>query len=329
MRAEIEKYKSFNAFEEVVDEGQDSLPIRWVVTKHELDGKNQPLKARLCIRGDLEKNKGSVRSDSPTVGKETLKLALNIAANEGFSIKSGDIKSAYLQGLDLQRQMYVKPPPEAVVPGKLWHLKKGAYGITDGGRLFNLRLVQELKKLGMHQVHAYGTLFCFVKEGKLHGLVVSHVDDLLLIGDSAFEKDIEKKLHHTFMFSKIAEKSFKYCGCQITVQEGGDIILDQNSYVDKLEVIENKTGDKNRPLTAMEVKELRGKIGEILWISLMTRPDLAFDINRIASEVPDATVKTIKDINRIIKLRHVAVLRKVHVCTCIHCAKRKKTKVTS
>ena len=33
----------------------------------------------------------------------------------------------------------------------------------------------------------------------------------------------------------------------------------------------------------------------------MTRPDLAFEVNRIASEVPVATVKTIKEMNKIIK----------------------------
>ena len=87
MRKEIEKYKSFNAFEEVDDMGQDNVPIRWVVTKHAIDGKNQPLKARLCIRGDLEKDKEFLRSDSPTAGKDTLKLALSIAANEGFTVK--------------------------------------------------------------------------------------------------------------------------------------------------------------------------------------------------------------------------------------------------
>ena len=107
----------------------------------------------MCIRGDLEKGKENVRSDSPTVGKETLKLALTIAANEGFAVKSGDIKSAYLQGLDIERELFVKPPLQAGLSGKLWLLKKGAYGISDGGRLFNLKLVQELKKLGMHQVH--------------------------------------------------------------------------------------------------------------------------------------------------------------------------------
>ena len=301
MKDEIEKYHSFNAFEEVIDEGQDSLPVRWVVTRHEADGKNQPLKARLCVRGDLEKGKDNIRSDSPTVGKETLKLALAIAANEGFVVKSGDIKSAYLQGMDIQRRLFVKPPPEAGLFGKLWLLKKGAYGISDGGRLFNLRLVKELKQLGMHQVHADGTLFCYVKNGKLHGLIVSHVDDLLIMGDSQFESDIEKKLSQIFIFSKIEKKSFKYCGCQIQVEEAGDIILDQIRYVDTLTEMERKTGAEDRVLTTLEIKELRGKIGEVLWISLMTRPDLGFEINQIASEVPNATVRTVKDMNKIIR----------------------------
>ena len=120
MLNEIQKYKSFNAFEEVINAGQESVPIRWVCTRHELDGKNQPIKARMCIRGDLEQGKESLRSDSPSAGKETLKLALLIAANEGFEVKGADIKSAYLQGQDLKRKIYVRPPPESGVDGKLW-----------------------------------------------------------------------------------------------------------------------------------------------------------------------------------------------------------------
>ena len=68
MKAEISKYISFNAFEEVEDSGQTSIPVLWVVTKQAADGKNQPLKARLCIRGDLEYGKELLRSDSPTAG---------------------------------------------------------------------------------------------------------------------------------------------------------------------------------------------------------------------------------------------------------------------
>ena len=110
-----------------------------------------------------------------------VQIRLTIAANKGLVVKSGDIKSAFLQGMDMQRRLFVKPPPEAGLHGKLWLLKKGTYGISDVGRLFNLRLVKELKQLGMDQVRADGKLFSFVKDGKLQGLIVSHVDDLLLL----------------------------------------------------------------------------------------------------------------------------------------------------
>ena len=108
--AEIDKYKSFNAIEEVEDEGQRCVPTKWVITDQKSSGKNEPYKARMCIRGDLEKGKEDVRSDSPTASKDAIKLALTIAANEGFKVKSGDIKSTYLQGELLNRKIYVKPP---------------------------------------------------------------------------------------------------------------------------------------------------------------------------------------------------------------------------
>ena len=68
---------------------------------------------------------------------------------------------------------------------------------------------------------------------------------------------MEHKLSDIFVFSKIEEKTFKYCGCLIKVQDNGDILLDQNSYVEKLEVIERKTGDENGQLGPSEVEELR------------------------------------------------------------------------
>ena len=69
-------------------------------------------------------------------------------------MKSADIKSAYLQGRKLERQIFVKPPPEAGVEGKLWLLLQGAYGIMDGGRLFYLQMTDTLESLGCHRIHS-------------------------------------------------------------------------------------------------------------------------------------------------------------------------------
>ena len=132
-------------------------------------------------------------------------------------------------------QIFVKPPKEANSQGKLWLLLQGAYGIVDGGRLFYLKLSNKLKELGMHRVHSDGALFTYVKAGKIHGVVTTHSDDLILAGDTTFEEDANSKLTKIFKFSKIENKSFKYCGCNVTINEDGTIELDQNEYIDSLE----------------------------------------------------------------------------------------------
>ena len=300
MQSEISKFENFEAFEEVDDIGQKRIPIRWVISEQKDDGKNQPYKARLCMRGDLEKGKENVRGDSPTASKDTLKLALIVAANEGFKVKSADIKSAFLQGRTLERKIYVSPPQEANRVGKLWLLKQAAYGILDGGRMFYLKLSETLEGLGLHKVHADGAFFVYVKNGKLHGLIVSHVDDLLVMGDEVFEREVEHKLKEKFIFSKIEENSFTYCGCRIEVKADGSIEVDQNEYVDKMEQIPDIEGPADRQLTEKERKEVRAKIGEILWMSLMTRPDLSYDVNVLSSKVSKATVSTVMELNRLV-----------------------------
>ena len=270
IKAEICKYQSFQAFKEVDDIGQKFIPTRWVVTEQSSSGKNEPYKARLCIRGDLERGKENIRSDSPTASKEAIKLALIIAANEGFKVKSGDIKSAYLQGELMERKVFVKPPKEANVNGKLWLLLQGAYIIVDGGRLFYLKLSEKLLELGLHRVHSDGALFTYVKNGKLQGLITTHSDDLIMAGNDSFEREVTNKLQEMFQFSKIEENAFKYCGCNIQTKENGSVELDHNDYIEKLEEMEIPDGDDCVELSKLEIKSVRGKIGELLWISLMT-----------------------------------------------------------
>jgi hypothetical protein len=53
-------------------------------------------------------------------------------------------------------------------------------------------------------------------------------------------------------------------------------------------------------LTEKEKKEVRAKIGELLWISLMTRPDLSYDVNVLSSQVSKATVSTVMELNRLV-----------------------------
>ena len=91
---EIKKFEHFDAFDRVKDNGHFAIKTRWVFSEDAEQSKGYKFKARLCMRGDREKDKDFIRADSPTSHKDRLKLAL--AANEKFDIISGDIKSAFL-----------------------------------------------------------------------------------------------------------------------------------------------------------------------------------------------------------------------------------------
>ena len=60
-------------------------------------------------------------------------------------------------------------------------------------------------------------------------------------------------------------------------------------------------GDESDHLSKQEIKSVTGKIGELLWISLMIRPDLSFDVNALSTEVAKGSIATAKAINGVVK----------------------------
>ena len=105
---ELKKFEEFNAFERVEDEGQPRIDTVWIVTKkEEHDRMKSTYKCRLCLRGFKENV--DPRSDSPTASKESLNILMAVAANENFSIENIDVTSAFLQGKELEREVFVTP----------------------------------------------------------------------------------------------------------------------------------------------------------------------------------------------------------------------------
>ena len=129
-QAELEKLKNFQTYDEVDDLGQN-----WVSTTRVLWQKGDEVRARLVARSYEEER--DVRKDSPTIGKSTMRLFLTIAALKGWIVKTTDIKSAFLQGKVLDRDVYLMPPKEAGVhDGKLQKLRRCLYGLNDAARQF-------------------------------------------------------------------------------------------------------------------------------------------------------------------------------------------------
>ena len=63
-------------------------------------------------------NVEDVRADSPTIGKFITRLTLSLAASKCWTIKTTDVKSAFLQSDEIEREIFLKPPDEASCFGK-------------------------------------------------------------------------------------------------------------------------------------------------------------------------------------------------------------------
>ena len=93
------------------------------------------MRARLTARGFEEPEK--VASDSPTIDKCNVRLVMAICESKCWVLETSDVKSAFLQGHDLDRDVHIQPPAEAGVPkGKLWKLRIALYGLNDASLLF-------------------------------------------------------------------------------------------------------------------------------------------------------------------------------------------------
>ena len=107
------------------------------------------VKARLVARGFEETS--DIRRDSPTCSKNSFRCFLPICAMKGWKIESTDIKSAFLQGETLDRDVFIEPPKEAKLEGVIWRLNKCIYGLNDASRKWFKNVEAVLKKLGCTQ----------------------------------------------------------------------------------------------------------------------------------------------------------------------------------
>ena len=282
---ELKKLEEFDSYETVNDEGQYRISCRWILWY-----KGEEVRARLVARGFEELE--SVRSDSPTMDKCNLRLLLTICASEKWTLQSSDVKSAFLQGQHLDREVIIKPPKEAgVAAEKLWKLKVALYGLNDAS--LQLGCIQSTMDSALFYKRG--------QSGKLIGVIGLHVDDFLHCGSQDFERDVTQKLAEIFQMGKTVSKSFNYVGFDID-QKNDSIKVDQNKFAAGLELINipparaKQVDDK---LTPEERSQLRKVAGQLGWLGRGSRPDLVFAQVEMSTHFVDGKVK---DLNQAAKM---------------------------
>lgn len=97
-----------------------------------------------------------------------MRLFLSIPALEQWTVKTTDIKSAFLRGKILDRDVYIKPPKESKTSKAIiWKHKHGLYGLKDGARQFYESVKYEILKLSFSQCKLDSALFYIQENRKL------------------------------------------------------------------------------------------------------------------------------------------------------------------
>ena len=300
---ELHKWLDMDTYEEVEDHGQDYISARWVCTE-KLKGEEVVLKARLVARG-FEENTYELRKDSPTCQKESLRSFLCILAAKQWRLSSIDIKSAYLQGIPINRTLYIKPPKEANT-NKLWRLKKCPYGLADAGRHWYIKVQHELKALGGKQLPLDQSVYVWQDaDGQTEGMMVVHVDDFIYGGTDRFLNTVVAQFRKSFTIGSEESQVMRYIGVQITQSSTG-ITLSTNTYCEDLQEIDTTHlgPDRSRPLVPGEVTKLRQISGQLNWVVQQSRPDCAFESCIVANSTKNAVVQDIHQANKAIRKAH-------------------------
>ena len=257
-------------------------------TLKNIDNKTFP-KARLVAKGFEENNK-DIPKDSPTCSKEVLYTMLALTAQKQWKLNAIDIKAAFLQGDEIDRELFVIPPKEANTTN-IWRIKKCIYGLGDASRKWYNSVKAYLLSIGLVMSKADPALFYYHNDNNLIGMIAIHVDDFLWSGTTDFERNFISKLRNMFVIGKENQSIFKYLGINL-IEKDSDITIDQINYSDNIKLINLKNNDINSK------DRLQSQIGKLLWISSQTRPDIAFDVCQLGTSFKNSGEQDIKYVNK-------------------------------
>lgn len=117
---------------------KNAIGMRWVlIWKTNSDYPDQKkAKARAVILGFQDKSFEYKQTSSPTLSRCGRQTFLLFCAQQHFRVKKGDVSSAFLQGDELQTDMWVIPTGEIcqaldIPPGTITKLQRAAYGLVE------------------------------------------------------------------------------------------------------------------------------------------------------------------------------------------------------
>ena len=199
------------------------------------------------------------------------------------------------------------PPGCGKLSGRIVRLLKCQYGLKQAGREWHLLLVKWLVEvMGMEQSKAEPCIFRKMINGKVTLMIGVHVDDIIVSGEKDVCDEFFSELKERFPVKHQGELKM-YTGCAFERDwENGILEISQTAFVENLVSqygisavsdiaaspgvdlgprVEGESGGNE------EFAEYRALVGSLMWLSVMTQPDIANALRACARHCHNPTAR--------------------------------------
>jgi len=317
MQAELKQLNEMGTWE-LVDKPPDTLPItnKWVfVRKRNKLGEIIKYKARLVARGYSQwPGQDYNETYSPVVRVDTLRAILALVPIKRLKVQQMDIKGAYLNGI-LKENIYMEQPEGFDDgTGRICRLIKTLYGLKQSGHEWNKALDSKLIKFGFSRLISDQCVY-INQDGDKISIITVWVDDLLLFTstDELMTKT-KNYIKSEWETTDIGEPT-KIVGIEITINENS-ISISQQKYIENILRQEhmNNANPVGTPLDhnvqiepnpdgnqGSRSNSYARLIGELQWVANVTRPDIAYAVNRLATYTANPSLQHVGALKRILR----------------------------
>src|SRR6185369_169428 len=312
---------------EDLPEQEKAIGSKWVFKiKHNADGSIERFKARIVAKGFSQQlDFDYSETFAPTMRYSSLCTIIALAAIKGLHLRSVDISHAFLNS-DLDCVVYMMQPDGFKQGGrrKVCKLNKSLYGLKQAPRLWGEKLASIMQLLGFKRMYSDSSLYIYDRDG-IKVIAPVFVDDITLACKCS--KTLDKFVAELSTHFKLRDLGPTSYLLGIAIERNWDsktIYLSQKQYVlNKLEefgmanckpvgtpmVPGLKLSSAQSAKIAEEQAEMENipymnAVGSLLYLAIMTRPDIAFAagvLARFNSNPGIAHWKAVKHVLRYLK----------------------------
>ena len=135
----------------------------------------------------------------------------------------------------------------------------------------------------------------------IHGVIDLHVDDLFMVGDKVFEKDILTQIKRDFQVGSEDTENVVFTGQRVRWQKG-HIVVDQDQAVEELSAISIDSSLKdNVKCNPQQHTAFRSLLGSLNWLQSRTQFHVAYKFSRAASAAAAPTIGDIRMLNKVVR----------------------------